>query len=136
MALWTWTQDINTDFDEDAEILLLASCCNEDNEKMKKRKYWVHPILQKRNELGEFHTLIPELELDSERFKGYFRMTPAVFNELYDLVRNNIKKQHTRWREPISPREQLAISLRWAFIKSMEVLSYPILENMHKIVRV
>ena len=59
-------QDINTDFDEDAEILLLASCCNEDNEKMKKRKYWVHPILQKRNELGEFHTLIPELELDSE----------------------------------------------------------------------
>nr|CAB3263117.1 uncharacterized protein LOC101243083 [Phallusia mammillata] len=78
------------------------------------RSYWVHPILEKRNQLGEYHRLLQEMRLEREtNFITCFRMTPAVFDELLNLVAPKIKKVTTNYRKPISEAERLAITLRF-----------------------
>ena len=39
------------------------------------RRFWVHPILQRRSRQGEYHSLVQELRLDAVLFKKFFRMT-------------------------------------------------------------
>ena len=41
----------------------------------KKRRIWVHEILQKRKELGEYHTLVGKLISHEDRFYTYVRMS-------------------------------------------------------------
>jgi len=62
---------------------------------------------------GEYHTLMPELEKDSKRFYIYFRMTTnALGNEILELIHDDITKQITNYREPISPKERLVVARR------------------------
>ena len=54
----------------------------------RKRKMWVHPMLQMRRRQGAFHQLIQELRLsDHERHFGYLRMTKETFDLLLQKVR-------------------------------------------------
>lgn len=76
------------------------------------QRIWMHPINQQREIEGEFHTLIPQLRQDESRFQGYFRMSPAVFDELLTMVKNSITKMNTNYRNAISPDERLALTLR------------------------
>ncbi len=46
----------------------------------RKRKYWIHPILKTRQEQGEFHLLIKELQNFPERFEAYFRLSVVQFD--------------------------------------------------------
>nr|CAB3263145.1 uncharacterized protein LOC104265615 [Phallusia mammillata] len=49
--------------------------------KRRARRWWVHPILQRRSDLGGFHCLILELRLERlSEFRTYFRMTPEAFD--------------------------------------------------------
>ena len=65
-----------------------------------------------RKKYGEFHTLFCELRKDEKRFYIYFRMTMDCFDEILELIKDEIKKSYTNYREPISPEERLAIALR------------------------
>ena len=78
-----------------------------------RRRTWVHEIIRKRQELGEFHRLVQELRLDQQIFLQYFRMTPETFDNLLHVVGPHIHKQTTNYRKPISPEQRLAICLRY-----------------------
>lgn len=77
-----------------------------------RKKKWVHEINLERRQYGEYHTLMPQLRQDEKRFYIYFRMTSETFDELLDLIKDDIKKQDTNYRESISPEERLSIALR------------------------
>ncbi|XP_018396263.1 PREDICTED: putative nuclease HARBI1, partial [Cyphomyrmex costatus] len=92
-----------------------------------KRKYWVSPIftIERRLAQGASDNLVNELEQqDREKFVNYFRMEPAFFEKLLQLIRPSITKQSVV-REAISPETRLHITLRYlASGDSMRSLSY------------
>ncbi|KAL7384014.1 hypothetical protein ABVT39_022614 [Epinephelus coioides] len=45
---------------------------------LRRRRVWVHDILQGREQHGEYHRLVRELLLDGERFQRYFRLNISV----------------------------------------------------------
>jgi hypothetical protein len=44
-----------------------------------RRKVWVHDINMKRKEIGEFHNLVTELEVHTNRYEIYSGMTKETF---------------------------------------------------------
>ncbi len=77
-----------------------------------RRRVWVHKILQKRTQLGEFHQLLQELCLDDGRFQRYFRLSRSQFDDLLSHVVGRISLQDTNYRRSIPPAEHLSICLR------------------------
>ncbi|XP_034059840.1 protein ANTAGONIST OF LIKE HETEROCHROMATIN PROTEIN 1-like [Gymnodraco acuticeps] len=77
------------------------------------RRCWVHTILRKRLQRGEYHVLVQELRLDGVLFQQYFRMSKDAFDELLGKVGPLIAKADTRMRLSIGPAERLAICLRY-----------------------
>ena len=62
---------------------------------------------------------------DNELFFRYHRMTPSRFEHLHSLVKDSITKNKTRFREPISAKERLSITLRFlATGESQQSLSF------------
>ena len=57
-----------------------------DGKRKRKHKFWVHDTIKKRNTLGEFHTLLQELEDDDEKFKEYFRMSKEKFDNPLEMI--------------------------------------------------
>lgn len=53
-----------------------------------------------------------DLRQDEKRFYIYFRMTSDCFDEILNLIADDIRKQDTNYREAICPEERLAIALR------------------------
>ena len=79
-----------------------------------KRVCWVRPVLLRRDQLGEYHTLVQEMRIsDPDAHLRYFRMTVGDFDELLAVVEHKIRKQRTSMRNPISPGERLAVTLRF-----------------------
>ncbi|CAL8268376.1 unnamed protein product [Boreogadus saida] len=70
--------------------------------------------MRRRSELGEFHHLLQELRLDDDRFKRYFRLSVAMFDDLLARVGARISRQDTNYRRSISAAERLSICLRTA----------------------
>lgn len=83
----------------------------EERKREKKRKYWVHPILQERTHLGEFHHLHNKLREDSDKFFEYYRMSAETFHYILDGICPSISKW-SNFREVVSPEERLAVTLR------------------------
>ncbi|KAK7919088.1 hypothetical protein WMY93_010372 [Mugilogobius chulae] len=79
----------------------------------RRRRFWVHPILQNRLQYGEFHHLIQELRLDDDRFQRYFRLSRAQFDDLLGRIGARITRQDTNYRRSIPPAERLSICLRF-----------------------
>ena len=75
--------------------------------KRKKRK-WVHEINVEGKDFGKLHTLMPELRQDEKRFYIYFRMPSECFDEILSLIKEDITKMDTNYREAISAEERLA----------------------------
>ena len=71
----------------------------------RKKRKWVHEINVERKEFGEFHTLMPELRQDAKRFYIYFRMPSECFDEILSLIKEDITKMDTNYREAISAEE-------------------------------
>ena len=90
--------------------------------KKAKREYWVHPINQKREELGEFHQLCSELRQYPDRFYTYFRMTPDQFDELLLLLKPSIEGVGCNWRKSICPAQRLAVCLRYVLVSGVTSL--------------
>nr|XP_039270100.1 protein ALP1-like [Styela clava] len=84
------------------------------NTEQKQREHWVHPILKRRKELGEYHRLVQEMRLErTVAFRNQYRLDPGMFDDLRSLVAPYITKTTTNFREPISPEERLGITLRF-----------------------
>lgn len=78
-----------------------------------KRRFWVHPILEQREEFGAFHSLIKtQLREDEDKFFNYFRMQKTTFDKLLQKVSEKLQHQDTNMRQSISPAERLAVTLR------------------------
>lgn len=78
----------------------------------KRRRYWVHPYNDRCASGGNFK-LSEELEHDEEKFYSYYRMSQTTYKLLLDLVGPSIRKQNTNYRESISAKERLLITLRY-----------------------
>ena len=81
--------------------------------KRRERRYWIHDVVRKRQELSERHRLILELRGDLGRFRQYFRMSTAQFDTLTNMFGPEIVELSTNWRQSISPAERLARTLRY-----------------------
>ncbi|GBM05650.1 hypothetical protein AVEN_202274-1 [Araneus ventricosus] len=76
-----------------------------------KRNYWVHPINQKREQIGILHTLLKELQKDENKFFNFFRMTIPSFNELHQRLKTKILRKNSKMRNSITSEERLALTL-------------------------
>ena len=121
MATSIWNPN-EADSDEEIEEILLLYWYSTKRKVKGKRRWWVHDIIQKRKEYGEYHRLVKELELDEERFYQYFRMSKDQFKLILDLVEPHITKTDTQLRDSITPRERLAICIRYVK-KSKNIIS-------------
>ena len=83
--------------------------------KRRPRSCWVkkrHTSAAK--ELGEYKTFfLGEVRNDPELFKDYCRMSPACFDHLLGLIRHDIEKKNTNFRDAICPEQRLVITLRF-----------------------
>ncbi|GBN58080.1 hypothetical protein AVEN_258008-1 [Araneus ventricosus] len=77
-----------------------------------KRNYWVHPINQKRERIGIFHTLLKELQKEENKFFNFFRVTIPSFNELHQRLKTKILRKNSKMRNSITSEERLALTLR------------------------
>ncbi|KAL1276997.1 hypothetical protein QQF64_023670 [Cirrhinus molitorella] len=77
------------------------------------RHFWVHSILRKCQQWGEYHRLVWELRLDGVLFEQYFRMSPDTFDELLGRVRPLITRADSVMRKAIGSAQRLAICLRY-----------------------
>ena len=78
---------------------------------MQVRSLWVHPINNLRLEKGEFFLLYPDLRRYEDRFFQWYRMSTRKFDQLLGIVQNALTKKATNFRKPISPEEQLVITI-------------------------
>ncbi|KAJ8895437.1 hypothetical protein PR048_000769 [Dryococelus australis] len=65
------------------------------------RDEWVHNINNNRTKCGEYHTVYPDLIEDDVKFFQYFRVTEAKFTALFDILREELEKQTTKFREQL-----------------------------------
>ena len=75
------------------------------------RSLWIHLINNLRFEKGEFFLLYPDLRKYEDKFFGWYRMSTRQFDHLLSVVKNSLRKKCTNFREPISPEEQLVITI-------------------------
>ena len=79
-----------------------------------KKRFWIRRIYAERQQKGEFHLLVKELNMfDHEYFFQCFRMSPGLLDKLLSWVGPHIKKKTTNIREPIGPKERLCVCLRF-----------------------
>jgi hypothetical protein len=77
-----------------------------------KRRWGVRPVLRERKRVGEFYVSFLKYKIiDHEWFFLYTRMTPAQFDTLLLIVGPLLCKNSNR--EPLSPAQRLAITLRY-----------------------
>ena len=71
-------------------------------------------IFKTRKTEGAFVLLIDRhLSNNEVKFREYFRLTPALFDEVLNYIRNDIEtKPCNRHIEPITPEDKLSIKLR------------------------
>ncbi|XP_071946017.1 uncharacterized protein [Antedon mediterranea] len=97
-------------FDSDSDDLAMLSLWLN----KKRERQWVNIVNKKRKTHGQFETLVREdLEVDPDKFFNFFRMTQVQFEILFDLIKDDISKTDTNFRKSITPRERLAICLRF-----------------------
>ncbi|MED6238695.1 hypothetical protein ATANTOWER_027770 [Ataeniobius toweri] len=80
----------------------------------RRRRPWVHQILQGREQFGDYHHLLQELRLDDDRFQQYFRLSGTQFEDLLSCVGRRIGLWDTNYQCCIPAAECLSICLRLA----------------------
>ncbi|KAK3910728.1 Protein ANTAGONIST OF LIKE HETEROCHROMATIN PROTEIN 1, partial [Frankliniella fusca] len=93
------------------------------------RRWRVRPTFEMRQQWGAWHTVIPHMrEHDPEKFFNYFRMTPAMFDELHSRVRPHLERRELRGVAQVDTGERLALTLRYLSTGDYQVsLSYAFL---------
>ena len=76
----------------------------------KKRRYWVHPLLDDKNNTA--YQLAKDFKGDDDKFQNFYRMSYPTFKKLREIVEPHIKKKDTNFRRALSGEEKLIITLR------------------------
>jgi hypothetical protein len=79
--------------------------------KKRKHKFWMHPLINSRQERDMSYTVFNGLRNDGSEFFNYFRMSVFSFDELIQRIRNDISESDTNVR-CVPPEERLAVTLR------------------------
>lgn len=98
--------------DERKKRMLLIMIWHHRRKLRRTRKFWVHPLLEKRQLLGEFVTLFHDMRENSSKFFNYFRMSIGSFDELCAKLQDDLQKEDTNMRNCIPPVEMVAVTLR------------------------
>jgi hypothetical protein len=102
--------------DSDEETLLLTLLLSRKLAKRKKkcrRRLWEDPIWSFRLLESDYYVLYCErIKNNNKHFYDYLRMPRRTFNELLQVIQNDIKFQDTHLRISVSPEERLVITLR------------------------
>ncbi|CAH1997034.1 unnamed protein product [Acanthoscelides obtectus] len=99
---------LDSESESDSEIdtlILLYSIA-----KKRKKSVWMNDYLKKRNTHGEFNLLE---ELNDGQVKMYFRLNKNQFDELHNLVINDITGHGCNAQQPIESELMLAVCLRY-----------------------
>lgn len=105
-----------------ADLSLIALILDEEDENerlnsKRRRRIWIHPMLEHRKIESEFFTLHKELMDDETKFYQYYRLSKDQFNYVLNKIRRDITKNNTTFREAITPIEKLAVCLRYVIVK-------------------
>jgi len=102
------------DFEEEALLFLLLQ---RRMRRRKKRQFWVHPIIENKNE-SQFNLLYNSLRMYDDKFFNYFRMSKKSFDYLLCELTDIIQRRDTTMRNSIPADERLALTIRYIiFIK-------------------
>ncbi|XP_071534104.1 uncharacterized protein [Panulirus ornatus] len=77
----------------------------------KRRQHWIHPVIEDSLSHGMYVTLYPKLRNHEEKFFNYFRMSMTSFDDLLELVGEDIATANTTFRDSISPEEKLIVTI-------------------------
>ena len=99
---------------EEAAALVVLLHGIKSRKKRKSRSRWAKPWLSKRSSFGFYDTLLQELRSeDEEEYKKFLRMSPDVFDELLNLIEEDITRQNTQLRESLPATVKLAATTRF-----------------------
>ena len=77
------------------------------------RRDYMRPVFARRKQQGDYYHLVRELEMaDAEYFGRYARFSPALLEEVLQLVGPHIERHRTH-RIPIGPKERLMMTIRY-----------------------
>lgn len=80
----------------------------------KKRRYWIKDLYRERRYEGGARLLnILAVDESNGHFKNFLRVSGEDFEYFMSLIGPKIKKQNTAFRESISVKEMLALTLRF-----------------------
>lgn len=80
--------------------------------KKKNGKFWVHPLIADLSAKGLFNLFYCDLRKYEEKCFNYLRISISSFDELFDILKDDLTGQHTNMRDCISPVEKLIVILR------------------------
>ena len=109
------SQSESDDRDEE-ETLLLSLLYRRRSRRRRSRSVWVRAIFAKRQQQGEYGSLLQEMHLSNPQSHfQYVRMSKEKFDLLLSLVGPLLTKCHyfSRQRAEITPAERLAVTLRY-----------------------
>jgi hypothetical protein len=72
------------------EVVLLVLLHKKLKKKKRKHKFWIHPLLNARQERCMFYTASNDLKDDESKIFNYFHMSVVSFDELLLDIRNDI----------------------------------------------
>ncbi|CAH1993157.1 unnamed protein product [Acanthoscelides obtectus] len=98
--------DSESESDSEIDTLILLYSISE----KRKKSVWMNDYLKKRNTHGEFNLL---KELNDGQMKMYFRLNKNQFDELHNLVINDITGRGCNAQQPIESELKLAVCLRY-----------------------
>ncbi|KAL7400386.1 hypothetical protein ABVT39_011185 [Epinephelus coioides] len=74
-----------------------------------RKRVWVHPINERRQEQGAYHNLVQELRASTERHRKYFRMSADEM----DYVLSMIGPDGHKFQKSHRVKTKLAVTLRY-----------------------
>lgn len=83
----------------------------EERQKRRKRKLWMHPLLQLRATHGFYENVYPHIRTFDDKHSGHYRLSVTQLEDLLCIIGPRITKQQFL-REPISAKARLLITLR------------------------
>ncbi len=88
-------------------FFVIAAINAEEKKKKIAKRMWLRKLFRKRTKNSILNIL------DSEHFKNFTRMSMQDFQFLIDLIGPKIRRQDTCFRQAITVKERLAITLRF-----------------------
>lgn len=94
--------------------LIIGSAALLLRKKTRCRRWWVKPWLDRKNIKGNL-SLVEEFssDFDTKSYKNFLRMDEKTFDMLLHSIERDIQKKHTKFRNCISTKEKLRITLRF-----------------------